>query len=81
MCNEREENINTSNMCDTDKCVPFEKVIKVEKLARAYVPFQKLCSVYDLFDGFVAGTVFPELNQPYCKRKKNYDKCSCEAEN
>lgn len=35
------------------------------KLAFAYVPFQKWPEkLYDLEKGLVAGTIFPELNQP-----------------
>ncbi|WP_317366387.1 spore coat associated protein CotJA [uncultured Tyzzerella sp.] len=52
-------------------CIPYEEYIKVDELARAYVPFQKLCSIYDKDEAMVKGTIFPELASPYCKKDKN----------
>ena len=49
------------------ECIPFETVIKPETLARAYVPFQKFCYIYEGEKGLVRGTIFPELYSPYCK--------------
>lgn len=49
----------------TTDCVPFEKVIIVDRLARAYVPIQQICKVYGLDDSLANGTVFPELYMPY----------------
>ena len=34
-------------------------------LAMAYVPMQKWDSVYEMGDGFYAGTIFPALNLPF----------------
>lgn len=53
------------------ECVPYEEYIKIVKLARAYVPFQKLCSIYDQNEAMVKGTIFPELASSYCKKHKN----------
>ena len=39
-------------------------------LAMAYVPWQKLDKIYeDLDDAFHEGTIFPELNKPFCGRR------------
>ena len=46
-------------------CVPQETVIKDVKLARAYVPFQRLCSTYSPIQALCRGTLFPELFSPY----------------
>lgn len=53
------------------KCIPYEEYIEVDHLARAYVPFQKLCSIYDQFESMSKGTIFPELASPYCEKDKN----------
>ena len=39
-------------------------------VAMAYVPWQKLDKIYeDLDDAFHEGTIFPELNKPFCGRR------------
>lgn len=35
-------------------------------VAMAYVPRQKWHTVYELDKGLCAGTIFPELNKPFC---------------
>jgi len=52
------------------KCIPYEQKIIVNKLARAYVPFQKYCSLLEPCEAFLAGTVFSELNEPKIYLKK-----------
>lgn len=52
-------------------CIPYEEYIKVDRLARAFVPFQYLCSIYDMDEGLIKGTIFPELASPYCKGDSN----------
>jgi len=44
------------------------------RLARAYVPYQKMCKVYDLKEALCKGTLFPELYMPYeiHNKKKRY---------
>ncbi len=59
------------NECIDKECIPYEEYIKVVKLARAYVPFQKLCSIYDDEEAMIKGTIFPELARPYCKEDRN----------
>src|SRR5690554_5216143 len=46
-------------------CVPQETVIENVKLARAYVPFQKLCGTYPAVRALCKGTLFPALFSPY----------------
>ena len=38
-------------------------------LAMAYVPWQKFGNIYELEEGFRAGTIFPELNQPFMRAR------------
>jgi len=52
------------------KCIPFEQRIIVNDLAKAFVPFQKYCSLLDPCEAFLAGTVFPELYKPEPYSKK-----------
>jgi hypothetical protein len=51
-------------------CIPQETVIKDVLLARAYVPFQKLCTLFPPIEALQRGTVFPELFSPYEKKDK-----------
>lgn len=55
-------------------CIPQETVINNVRLARAYVPFQKLCNLFTPEEALDKGTVFPELYSPYSK--KEYAKMS-----
>lgn len=41
------------------------------KLAEAYVPYQVLQKVYEPMKGLMKGTIFPELNRPYVKMRKD----------
>lgn len=41
--------------------------------ANAYVPFQITDTMFNLKDSLCKGTVFPDLYQPYTKRR-----CGCE---
>ncbi|MBQ6555352.1 MAG: spore coat associated protein CotJA [Firmicutes bacterium] len=42
-------------------CKPFNDTIKVDRLARAYVPMQKLCTLLEPTQALLSGTIFPEL--------------------
>lgn len=59
--------INEKEISASSNCAAYEKTIQTNGLAMAYVPFQKYCSIYDGQKGLIAGTIFPELNQPYRK--------------
>lgn len=59
------------NCTEDNKCIPFEQYIKVVELARAYVPFQNLCSIYDKEESLIKGTIFPDLSRQYCEEDKN----------
>ncbi len=50
-------------------CIPYEKIIKVDQIAEAYVPYQNLCSIYRAEESLRRGTIFPELDKPYMKNK------------
>lgn len=41
------------------------------KLARAYVPFQKICGIYEKEEALIKGTIFKGLSSPYCKCDNN----------
>lgn len=38
-------------------------------LAMAYVPWQRFGQTYDLCKALSAGTIFPELNKPFCGKR------------
>ncbi len=40
-------------------------------LAMAYVPWQRFGQTYDLAKALSVGTVFPELNKPFCGKRGN----------
>ena len=46
-------------------CKPFDKTVTVTKLAQAYVPIQRLCTLMEPTQALLAGTVFPELVDIY----------------
>ena len=46
-------------------CVPQETAIYNVRLAMAYVPFQKMCTLLNPLEALSKGTVFPELYSPY----------------
>lgn len=49
----------------TEKCIPQETAIYDVKLARAYVPFQKLCDTFTPLESLKKGTAFPPLVSVY----------------
>lgn len=51
-------------------CIPQEMIIRDVKLARAYVPFQRLCSTFPTIEALCKGTLFPELFSPYVAPNK-----------
>ena len=57
-------------------CIPQETVICNVRLARAYVPFQRLCNLYNPKEALNKGTAFPELYSPYFKTEKAKTKIS-----
>jgi len=60
---------NVNKFCPPQPCIPQEIVIRDLKLARAYVPFQKFCSIFSYEEGLHKGTAFPELYQPYIAKE------------
>jgi len=55
-----------------DNCIPQETVIKNVRLAAAYVPFQKLCTLFAPLEALKRGTAFPELYSPYDGEDKKH---------
>nr|MBQ8253744.1 spore coat associated protein CotJA [Lachnospiraceae bacterium] len=50
----------------------YEQYRQMEEfpVAMAYVPWQKLDKIYEnLEEAFHEGTIFPELNKPFCGRR------------
>ncbi len=64
MCNSCRKCYNNEDNNITS-CVPFEENIKVDRLARAYVPYQIICSYFEPKEALLNGTVFPSLYMPY----------------
>jgi len=48
-----------------DDCKNHVPKMKFAGFGRAYVPHQRLCELFSAKEGFVAGTIFPELHKPY----------------
>ena len=46
-------------------CIPQETLIRDVRLATAYVPYQKLCTLFKPIEALKRGTAFPELYSPY----------------
>jgi hypothetical protein len=70
-----EQNENRKKMlkCSSmDNCIPQETVIKNIRLAAAYVPYQKLCTLFSPLEALKRGTAFPELYSPYDGEDKKY---------
>lgn len=38
-------------------------------IAMAYVPWQRFAQTYDLCKALRAGTIFPELDKPFCGKR------------
>ncbi|NMB95588.1 MAG: spore coat associated protein CotJA [Clostridiaceae bacterium] len=57
-------------------CIPQETAITNVRLARAYVPFQRLCNLFSPEEALEKGTVFPELYSPYFKKEHAKTKMS-----
>ena len=55
-----------------DNCIPQETVIKNIRLAAAYVPYQKFCTLFSPLEALKRGTAFPELYSPYDGEDKKY---------
>lgn len=41
------------------------------RLARAYVPFQVMDKIFEPWKALMRGTIFPELYDPYPKKKRS----------
>lgn len=55
-------NIQPEKACLSDPLSSFP-------IAMAYVPWQSFHTIYDFHEGFMCGTIFPELNKPFCGKR------------
>ncbi|PYG89955.1 spore coat associated protein JA (CotJA) [Ruminiclostridium sufflavum DSM 19573] len=55
---------------DNSPCIPQETSIHNVRLARAYVPFEKMCETFMPIKGLKRGTIFPPLYDAYGWEKR-----------
>ena len=48
-----------------EDCMNYVPTMEFAGFGRAYVPQQRLCELFSGKEGFIAGTIFPELYKPY----------------
>lgn len=65
------------NCAPTDKCIPQEMEIRNVRLAAAYIPYQKLCTLLSPIEALSKGTVFPELYSPWEGKDKKCRPAGC----
>ncbi len=71
------EDLRLNSDCKTPKkCIPQETVITNVRLAAAYVPYQKLCTLFSPLESLKRGTAFPELYSPFEGENKKGAKLS-----
>ena len=46
-------------------CIPYNEYIKVDRLSKAYIPEQIICSYFEPTEALENGTIFPSLFMPY----------------
>ena len=63
-----------------DDCKNYVPTMEFAGFGRAYVPNQRLCELFSAKEGFIAGTIFPELYIPYEGRLHSQDLESKEVE-
>ena len=61
----------SKTMDHNEDCAGRIPVMEFTGFGKAYVPRQELCELYSATDGFVRGTIFPELDIPYVPTKRN----------
>lgn len=71
-------NMPNTQYCPPPKvCIPQETVLTNVRLAAAYIPYQKLCTLFPPIEGFKRGTIFPELFSPYEPQDKKAKPSVC----
>jgi hypothetical protein len=63
-----------------DNCTPQETTIRNVRLAAAYIPYQKLCTLLSPENALKAGTIFPELFSPYKKMDNHCSSKQCNTD-
>ena len=59
----------TKEQTHSEHCANRIPVMEFTGFGKAYVPQQELCEMYAAKDGFMRGTIFPELDIPYEPRR------------
>lgn len=67
----------TDNCPPQENCIPQELEIRNVRLAAAYVPYQKMCTLLSPIEALKLGTAFPELYSPYEKKDKKHKPEAC----
>ena len=49
----------------TQDCTTRIPAMEFTGFGKAYVPQQEMCELYSAAEGFIRGTIFPELDIPY----------------
>ena len=65
MLRERESSLRSADNVQNNGSIP--RFPENTPLGMAYVPFQQWSEVYNDEDAFESGTLFPDLNMPFCK--------------
>lgn len=55
-------NTKSTQICRSDPLASYP-------IAMAYVPWQSFHKLYDFHEGLSRGTIFPELDKPFCGRR------------
>jgi hypothetical protein len=61
-----------ANVMPKMDCIPQETVIKNVRLAAAYVPWQKMCELFNPLEALKKGTAFPELYSPFDPKREPF---------
>lgn len=65
-CTKNNQNNNSAAFQSGDSC-PYQGIDRMP-LAMAYVPWQQWKNLYDPAKGLRVGTIFQELDLPFCER-------------
>lgn len=72
-----EANMFDNHCMPMGECIPQETMITNVRLAAAYVPYQKLCTLFKPIEALKRGTAFPELYSPYEGKDKKHKPDLC----
>jgi len=58
-----------SNRCNMPKKSNMYAGVDGLPLAMAYIPWQRFCTTFELHKALQVGTIFPELEKPFCGKR------------